>query len=116
MQVMQGSVGLALFCYTQKSWVGSKAKGWKHLRSCSLLSLGKKCELLCPEDRGTLYFAKMAIAIFLVLYSLLEISHSFINKWESEFFFPLILWKMVSALTNKSVADILSALTVEAGL
>lgn len=59
---------------------------------------------------------KMAIAIFLVLYSLLEISHSFINKWESEFFFPLILWKMVSALTNKSVADILSALTVEAGL
>lgn len=86
MQLRQGSVGLAFFCYSQKTWVGSKARGWKHLRSCSLLSLGKKCELLWPEDCGTLYFAKVAIAIFLVLHSLLEISHSLINKWESVFF------------------------------
>lgn len=83
LQLKQGLVGLAFFCCTWKSWVGSKARGWKHLRSCSL---GKKYELLWPEDCGTLYFAKVAIAIFLVLYSLLEISHSLLSKWESVFF------------------------------
>lgn len=87
MQLRQDSVGLASFCYsTQKSWAGSKARGWKHLRSYLLLSLGKKCELLWPEDCGTLYFAKVAVAVFMVLHSLLEISHSLINKWEYVFF------------------------------